>query len=87
MRPLRLRKPAEGVEARISAVLNEVEPLLRMDHARLELVRFSHDSGVAVLAIQGGCSDCDVSPATFSAAIQAHIRMRVPEVLEVKIAV
>jgi Fe-S cluster biogenesis protein NfuA len=86
MLPLRSRKPAPGIEARISAVLVEVEPLLRIDHCRLELVQFSAESGIAVLAIDGGCPDCEVSPATFSAAIKAHIMRRVPEVREVRIS-
>jgi Fe-S cluster biogenesis protein NfuA len=86
MRPLRSIKPESGIETRISAILVEVEPLLRMEHCRLELVQFSSESGVALLAIDGGCPDCEVSPATFSAAIQAHIMMRVPEVREVRIS-
>jgi len=86
MIPLRSRSPSRAIEARISAILVEVEPLLRMDHCRLELLQFSADTGVAVLAIDGGCPDCEVSPATFSAAIQAHIMMRVPEVREVRIS-
>jgi Fe-S cluster biogenesis protein NfuA len=73
-----------GIEARISAILVEVQPLLRIDHCTLRLAEYA--SGVAVVAITGGCPDCEVSPATFSAAIQAHIRMRIPEVREVRIA-
>ena len=86
MRPLRSTKPGSGIETRISAILVEVEPLLRMEHCRLELVQFSPESGVALLAIDGACPDCEVSPVTFSAAIQAHIMMRVPEVREVRIS-
>jgi Fe-S cluster biogenesis protein NfuA len=72
------------IEARISAILVEVQPLLRIDHCTLRLSEYA--SGVAVVAITGGCPDCEVSPATFSAAIQAHIRMRIPEVREVRIS-
>ncbi len=72
------------IEERISAILVEVQPLLRIEHCTLELARY--ESGIAVLAISGGCPDCEVSPATFSAAIQAHIRMRIPEVREVRIS-
>lgn len=86
MRPLRSTRSGVAIETRISAILVEVEPLLRMEHCRLELVEFSPDSGVALLSIDGGCPDCEVSPATFSTAIQAHIMMRVPEVREVRIS-
>jgi Fe-S cluster biogenesis protein NfuA len=81
-----MRKSSERqakIEARISAILIDVQPLLRMPHCTLTLADFSAESGTVVLAIAGGCPDCEVSPATFSAAIQAHIRMRVPEVREV----
>jgi len=81
----RTAKKAAEIEARISAILAEVEPMLRIEHCALELVNFSPESGVVVVGIAGGCPDCQVSPATFSPAIQAHIRMRVPEVREVKI--
>jgi Fe-S cluster biogenesis protein NfuA len=73
-----------AIEQRISAILSEVLPLLRIEHCTLRLARFS--SGIAVLEISGGCPDCSVSPVTFTAAIQAHIRMRIPEVREVRIS-
>jgi Fe-S cluster biogenesis protein NfuA len=76
---------SEKIYATISAILLEVEPLLRIEHCRLTLVEYSPDSGVAVIGIAGGCSDCEVSPATFSPAIRAHIMRRVPQVKEVRI--
>ena len=82
----RAGKKGVAIEARISAILAEVEPMLRIEHCKLELREFSAESGVAIVSIGGGCPDCQVSPATFSPAIQAHIRMRVPEVREVIIA-
>jgi Fe-S cluster biogenesis protein NfuA len=78
-------KKSSEIEARISAILAEVQPMLRIEHCKLELIDFSLESGVVVVAIDGGCPDCQVSPATFSPAIQAHIRLRVPEVREVRI--
>jgi Fe-S cluster biogenesis protein NfuA len=78
------KKPSD-IEARISAILAEVGPMLRIEHCRLDLLSFSAESGFAILGIDGGCPDCRVSPATFSPAIQAHIRMRIPEVREVRI--
>ena len=74
-----------AVEAKISAILLEVEPLLRIEHCRLELVEYSPDTGLAVIGISGGCRDCEVSPATFSPAIRAHIMRRVQEVKEVRV--
>jgi Fe-S cluster biogenesis protein NfuA len=79
-------KKSSEIEARISAILAEVQPMLRIEHATLELIDFSLESGIVIVGIGGGCPDCQVSPATFSPAIQAHIRLRVPEVREVRIA-
>jgi Fe-S cluster biogenesis protein NfuA len=75
------------IEASIVAVLDELRPLLRIDHCRMELVDFSHESGVAVVSMGGSCPDCDMCPADFSVAIEAHVRMRVPEVKSVLIPV
>lgn len=80
-----MKSKVSAIESKISTVLGEVEPLLRIDHCRLELVEYSPDSGVAVIAISGGCPDCDVSPATFSPAIRAHLMRRIVEVKEVRI--
>jgi Fe-S cluster biogenesis protein NfuA len=85
MKSAAAKKPSQ-VEARISAILLEVEPLLHIEHCRLELREFSAQSGVVIIGISGGCPDCDVSPATFSPAIRAHIMRRVPEVREVRIS-
>lgn len=82
----RATKKASEIEAKISAILAEVQPMLRIEHCKLELVNYSPESGIVIVGIDGGCPDCQVSPATFSPAIQAHIRMRVPEVREVRIA-
>ena len=60
--------------------------MLRIEHATLELIDFSLESGIVIVGIGGGCPECQVSPATFSPAIQAHIRLRGPEVREVRIA-
>lgn len=75
-----------AIEKSIETVLIEVQPLLRMEHCRLELTSFTTDTGVLVVSIEGSCSDCEVSPATFSTAIAAHVKQRVPEVLNVRFA-
>ena len=86
MRSVRGGKTSSAVEARISAILLEVEPLLRIEHCRIELVSFVADSGALTLRIDGECPDCEMSPATFAPAIAAHVKQRVPEVREVKLS-
>jgi Fe-S cluster biogenesis protein NfuA len=85
MIPLRTAKTSSAIEERISAILLEIEPLLRIEHCRMELVAFLAETGTATLRISGGCPDCEVSPLTFSVAIEAHLRMKIPEVREVRI--
>ena len=86
MTPLRPPKTAPAIEARISAILLEVEPLLRIEHFRIELVAFAAESGSLTLRIGGECPDCELSPATFAPAIAAHVKQRVPEVREVRLS-
>jgi Fe-S cluster biogenesis protein NfuA len=83
---LRRRKRREAViRERITAVLAEVGPLLRIEHCRIEIVDYSGATGRLSVRIDGSCPDCDLSPATFMPAIEAHVRQRVPEVLQVTV--
>ena len=79
------RGSAEAVETRINVVLADVAPLLRIDHCRLELVEFTPASGELVVRIEGSWSDCVASPLTFATAIEAHVKLRVPDVRAVRI--
>ena len=72
-----------SIEARILSVLSEIQPLLRIDHCRLELVTFAIDTGSLRVRVGGECPDCEISPATFSTAIAARVKLQVPEVREV----
>ena len=82
--PLKKRNEAV-VRERITAVLAEVGPLLRIDHCLIEIVEFSGATGKLTVQIDGSCPDCELSPATFMPAIEAHVKQRVPEVLEVAV--
>ena len=89
MSVLRRNRPrsAESVENSIAIVLAEVGPLLRIEHCRIEIAEYSEPAGRLVLRIDGNCPDCELSPATFMPAIEAHLKLRVPEVREVLVAV
>lgn len=82
--PRRKRKDAVIREI-ITAVLADVGPLLRIEHCRIDIVEYSGATGRLTLQIDGSCPDCNMSPATFMPAIEAHVRQRVPEVLEVTV--
>lgn len=81
----RSQRAAETVERNITSVLAEVGPLLRIEHCRIEVVEYSRATGQLMLRIDGNCPDCEVSPATFMPAIEAHLKLRVPEVREVRV--
>lgn len=81
-RPARNTRPTP--EARIVAALAQVAEMLRLDQAVLELVEFQKQGGVAVLRLHGDCPDCEMSVTSLSVGIEAQLRMRVPEVREVR---
>ena len=75
-----------AIEQSISTVLVEVQPMLRIEHCRLELVQFDQSTGLLVIRIEGSCPDCSVSPSIFATGIAAHVKQRVIEVTEVRLA-
>jgi Fe-S cluster biogenesis protein NfuA len=79
-----LRRTQQAIEARIADALSQVAIMLRLDQAVLELVEFEQRTGVAVLRLRGDCPDCEMSVSTLRDGIEAQLRMRVPEVREVR---
>lgn len=80
--PLRRSRPS--VEDRIGDALARVAVMLRLDRAVIELVSFERSTGVAVLRLHGDCPDCEMSVSALRDGIEAQLRMRVPEVREVR---
>ena len=72
------------VDVRIRDTLAEMRPLLHIQDATIDLVRFEEESGTAVLRVEGDCPDCDMSVANLMEGIGAHLRARVPEVKDVR---
>ncbi|HJU65240.1 MAG TPA: NifU family protein [Gemmatimonadaceae bacterium] len=79
------RRPRAGaaVEARILEALESLRPLLRIETIGIELVRFDHRTGLAVLRFEGDCPDCQMSAIQMRQGVEAHLRMRVPEIREI----
>jgi Fe-S cluster biogenesis protein NfuA len=75
-----------AIEESISTVLVEVQPMLRIEHCTLEMVEFDSSTGLLVIRIEGNCPDCSVSPSIFATGIAAHVKQRVVEVSEVRLA-
>jgi Fe-S cluster biogenesis protein NfuA len=83
-----VRRRAEGspeTEQRIRSALLEVGPLLHLDPACVQLVRFDGASGSAVLRVEGSCPDCGLSPTMLVEGIAAHLRSRVGELKAIHI--
>jgi Fe-S cluster biogenesis protein NfuA len=80
----RKRREAE-VAARITAVLADIGPLLRIEHCKIEVAEYSAANGCVTIRIDASCPDCELSSATFIPGIDAHLRQRVPEVREVRV--
>jgi Fe-S cluster biogenesis protein NfuA len=78
------RPERQVVETRIREALLELIPLLRIDSVGVELVTFEAESGVAMLRFAGDCPDCNLSASMLRQGIEAHLKMRVPEVREVR---
>ena len=88
MRGLRRKsgRSQSAIEKNISTVLIEVTPMLRIEHCSLEMVQFDSSTGLLVIRIEGNCPDCSVSPSIFATGIAAHVKQRVVEVSEVRLA-
>ena len=81
---LKRNRREQGIEGRIQHAIDHLVPLLRIDACQIQLVSFEPDTGVALLRIEGGCSHCDMSAVTLLQGIEAHLRMSVPEIREVR---
>jgi Fe-S cluster biogenesis protein NfuA len=75
-----------AIEARIHEAIDGLRPMLGVDGSGVELLSFDAATGVLVLRAEGDCTDCRLSIATFIQGIEAHLRMRVPEIREVRMA-
>jgi Fe-S cluster biogenesis protein NfuA len=50
----------------------------------LALLSFDATTGVTILRIAGDCPDCTMTATELRAGIEAHLRLRVPEITEVR---
>jgi Fe-S cluster biogenesis protein NfuA len=78
------RANTDAIEARIRDAITGLRPLLGVEASGVELVTFEAESGVAVLRVEGDCPHCDMPVATLLQGIEAHLRMRVPEIREIR---
>jgi Fe-S cluster biogenesis protein NfuA len=74
-----------AIEQRIREAIIGLRPLLRLsDPQTVDLISFDSDQGLALLRLDGGCPDCDMPVAALMQGIEAHLKLRVPEIREVR---
>ena len=81
---LRRNQSSADIEKRIRDAIASMRPLLRIQSLEVDLVTFDGASGVATLRLEGDCPDCDLNADALRTGIEAHLRLRVPEIEEVR---
>jgi Fe-S cluster biogenesis protein NfuA len=70
-----------SLEGRIREAIDGLRPLLRTQGPEvIDLVSFDVMTGVAVLRLDGGCPDCEMPASALVQGIEAHLKLRVPEI-------
>lgn len=79
----RVPTPASNeIEQKIIDILDsEIRPAVAMDGGDIIFGRF--EDGIVYLQLQGSCSSCPSSSATLKLGVEARLKERIPEVLEV----
>lgn len=77
-------RASADVEKRIRQRLTEIGPILHAETLGIELVDFELETGVAVLRFRGDCPDCEMTASMLRDGVEAHLRLHVPEVREVR---
>ena len=84
--PGRRARRGDHVAARIRDAIDELRPMLRIEASGLELLQYDERTGIALLRVEGGCPDCEMTASMLLEGIVAHLRLRVPELREVRTA-
>lgn len=83
--PRRAKRTSDSIESSIRDALGALKPLLHFDAARIELVEFFSDTGVAVVHLTGDCPDCELTAVMLREGIEAHLRTKIPEIREIRV--
>ena len=75
----------QAVEARIRDALAALRPLMGIDSCDVALSEYQEESGIAVLRVEGGCKDCEMSADMLLQGITVNLRARVPELRDVRL--
>ena len=80
----RNRRSRPDVESRIRDSIGAMKMLLHSETYEIELLEYDGTTGETVLRISGECPECDMNATGFLQGIEAHLRLRVPEISSVR---
>jgi len=70
------------MEEQVSAVIDEIRPLLQADGGDIELVGV--EDGVVKVRLRGACAGCPGAQMTLKMAVERRIKSKVPEIQRVE---
>jgi len=71
-----------NMEEQVSAVIDEIRPLLQADGGDIELVGV--EDGVVKVRLRGACAGCPGAQMTLKMAVERRIKEKVPEIQRVE---
>jgi Fe-S cluster biogenesis protein NfuA len=75
---------SESLQTKVEKALDEIRPNIQADGGDVQLVAV--ENGVVKVRLQGHCIGCPMSALTLKQGIEAHLKLRVPEVVSVEAA-
>jgi Fe-S cluster biogenesis protein NfuA len=73
---------SETLQTKVQKALNEIRPNIQADGGDVQLVAV--ENGIVKVKLQGHCAGCPMSAMTLKQGIEAHLKMRIPEVKTVE---
>lgn len=70
------------MKEQVSAVIDEIRPLLQADGGDIELVGV--EDGVVKVRLRGACAGCPGAQMTLKMAVERRIKSKVPEIRRVE---
>jgi Fe-S cluster biogenesis protein NfuA len=71
-----------NMEEQVSAVIDEIRPLLQADGGDIELVGV--EDGVVKVRLRGACAGCPGAQMTLKMAVERRIKSKIPEIQRVE---
>jgi Fe-S cluster biogenesis protein NfuA len=72
------------LKEKVSAIIEQLRPVLQGDGGDVELVDVLADEKVVLVRLKGACAGCPMSAMTIKGYIEQLIKKEVPEIKEVR---